>query len=31
MGVLIGIAITLAMVFGGYTIAGGKFSIILMR
>ncbi len=29
MGALIGIAITLAMVFGGYTIAGGKFSIIL--
>lgn len=29
MGAILGIAITLAMVFGGYTIAGGKFSIIL--
>ena len=29
MSSLIGIAITLAMVFGGYYIAGGKFSIII--
>ncbi len=29
MGAILGIAVTLAMVFGGYTIAGGKFSIIL--
>ena len=29
MGFFIGIAITLGAVFGGYTIAGGKFSIIL--
>ena len=29
MGPLIGIVITLAMVFGGYTIAGGKMGIIL--
>lgn len=29
MGALIGIVITVVMVFGGYTIAGGKFSIIL--
>lgn len=29
MGAILGIVITLAMVFGGYVIAGGKFSIIL--
>lgn len=29
MGALLGIGITLAMVFGGYVIAGGKLSIIL--
>ncbi len=29
MGAIIGIVITLSMVFGGYVIAGGKFSIIL--
>ena len=29
MGGILGIAVTLAMVFGGYIIAGGKFSIIL--
>ncbi|MBB5517314.1 flagellar motor stator protein MotA [Amphiplicatus metriothermophilus] len=29
MGSIIGIAVTLAMVFGGYVIAGGKFSIIM--
>lgn len=29
MGAILGIVITLAMVFGGYLIAGGKFSIIL--
>ena len=29
MGAVLGILITLGMVFGGYTIAGGKFSIIL--
>jgi chemotaxis protein MotA len=29
MGGIIGIALTLAMVFGGYVIAGGKLSIIL--
>ncbi len=29
MGSIIGIAITIAMVFGGYIIAGGKFAIIL--
>jgi chemotaxis protein MotA len=29
MGSLLGIAITLGMVFGGYAIAGGKLSIIL--
>ncbi len=29
MGAILGIIITLVMVFGGYVIAGGKFSIIL--
>ena len=29
MGAILGIAITLSMVFGGYLIAGGKLSIIL--
>ena len=29
MGAIIGIAFTMAMVFGGYLIAGGKLSIIL--
>ena len=29
MGAILGIVITLGMVFGGYVIAGGKFSIIL--
>ena len=29
MGAILGIVITLVMVFGGYVIAGGKFSIIL--
>ncbi len=29
MGSIIGIVITLAMVFGGYYVAGGKFAIIL--